>query len=157
MSMIEAAISRLESLAAACEDNAAIEANEGKSELADNNLRNAASYREAIKRLQAPEEQAPEQPLQIPQRTPQIGDQVVYHPRPIDRVRKPENYNGLVSHTAFVAHAHDQIFYNLMVIDSGGVPYPVSNIIFRPPGYNISDEERSFGGWFEFSLDKEGN
>lgn len=110
MSMIEAAISRLESLAAACEDNAAIEANEGKSELADNNLRNAASYREAIRRLQAPEEQAPEQPPQIPQRTPQIGDQVVYHPRPIDRVRKPENYNGLVSHTAFVAHAHDQIF-----------------------------------------------
>ena len=157
MSIIEAAISRLEDLAATCEHNAAIEEIEGGFQLAENNRRNAISYREAIKRLQAPEEQAPEQPPQIPQRTPQIGDQVVYHPRPIDRVRKPENYNGLVSHTAFVAHAHDQIFYNLMVIDSGGVPYPVSNIIFRPPGYNISDEERSFGGWFEFSLDKEGN
>lgn len=157
MSMIEAAISRLESLAAACEDNAAIEAKEGKSELAANNLRNAASYREAIKRLQAPEEQAPEQPPQIPQRTPQIGDQVVYHPRPIDRVRKPENYNGLVSHTAFVAHVHHNDLYNLMVIDSGGVPYAVGSIQFVPTGIDASAEEYLYGGWFEFSLDKEGN
>lgn len=153
MSMIEAAISRLEELAATCEHNALINDEEGNLVQAASNRRNAASYREAINRLQVSE--LPQDVTPVPPRTPQIGDQVVYHPRPIDRVRKPDNYNGLVSHTATVAHVHNDDFYNLCAIDSGGVPYPVTNTMFRPPGYSISDNDRAFGGWFEFSLDDE--
>lgn len=89
---------------------------------------------------------------------PEIGDQVVYHPRPSDRVRKPDFYNGLVSHPAFVAHVHENGSYNLMAIDSGGVPYPVqstpaASVVFVPPGGAYPE----FGGWCEWCPEKVSN
>lgn len=158
MSMIKAAISRLEELAATCEQNAAVNDDELETVQATLNRRNAASYREAIRRLQVSElpQDVPPAPAASTRR-PQIGDKVVYHPRPIDRVRKPDNYNGLVSHTATVAHVHGENFYNLCAIDSGGVPYSVTNVIFcaTQPAADVLGASVEYGGWFEFSLDDE--
>lgn len=85
---------------------------------------------------------------------PQIGDKVVYHPRPSDRVRKPDNFGGLVSHMAHVAHVHPDGTYNLCAIDSGGVPYPAASVpgapvIFVPKG----GKHPEYGGWFEWYAD----
>ena len=82
-------------------------------------------------------------------RTPQLGDQVLYHPRPSDRVRKPDNLNNSqVVHTATVAHI-DGAKCNLSVLDSGGYPYAVQNVRRLSRG----EHEPEFGGWWEFPED----
>lgn len=84
---------------------------------------------------------------------PEIGDKVVYHPRPSDRVRKPDFYAGLVSHTATVAHINENGGYNLGVLDSGGYPYAVQDVVFVVEG----GKHPEYGGWLEWQLDKELN
>lgn len=55
----------------------------------------------------------------------EIGDQVLYYPRPSDRVAKWDKENGNpVQHVAFVAYILTTGTVNLSIIDSTGLHYP---------------------------------
>jgi hypothetical protein len=73
-----------------------------------------------------------------------LGDRVVFHPRPSDRIHKFPDQQRCVL-TAVVAYVNEDGTLNLGGIDSMGIPFMVKNI----PDETGAKEHDAFGGWCE--------